>query len=170
MKGKQPSSTDAELKRRLHEGDPAGDGSDLTRDEIRRMRQSVLREAESARAGRPVIAWRPALALASIAVVIALGWVLLRDGEVPPRPTEEVVQAKPAVDPAPTPAVEPVGERFESAAVREKTPIVAMTIEPTPSEEPAAVAAEAERASRQIRFTTSNGTQIIWVLDPEFRS
>lgn len=175
MKGKELDPIDAELRRRLQEGDPAGDGADLARDEVARMRETVLAEAESTRFARPVIAWKPALALATIAVVIGIGWWISRDVATALPRTEEIAAADPVPDPPlpppsePVEAVEPI-EPVEIAHVPEPAAVVAMAVETPPPEEPAAAVLKEERSSRQIRFTTSSGTQIIWVLDPEFKS
>ncbi len=160
MTGKRRTSMDAELRRRLRAGDPARDGSDLTPEETSYMRRSVLREAERGRATGPIVALRSALALASIVVVIAIGWLVFHDDEVTTPRTDEVALIPEAVvPPTPSPPAETHDEVVEQVT----------TLQEAPLDQPPAVAT-AGRPSRQVQFTTSNGTQIIWILDPEFKS
>ncbi len=110
-------SRDDELRDLLRQGDPADDGSELTRAEAAELRQVMLRSARTTTPMR----WLPLAATAAAAVTAA---VLLLPGD------------------GRTPAPEQAPSRISGSQ-------------------------DEEDDTRQIRFATENGTQIIWVLDPD---
>ena len=175
MKHRDPEQDHDELTRLLRDGDPAGDGSELSPAEIARLRRAVI---ESSRESRPAWLAVPALAVATILTLAIAAWLLPRPGGDPGLvgPVESVV------DPGPG-GMEAVTEADmddpEEIVVESTIPdnAVAVALGPPPSVPLAATAPEvtpvSERAlsaeevsSRTVRFTTPNGTRIVWVLNP----
>jgi len=175
MKQRDPEQDHDELTQRLRDGDPAGDRSELSPAEIARLRRAVV---ETSRESRPAWLAVPALAVATILTLAIAAWLL-------PRPGDDrglVGPVDPVVDPGPggTEAVAEAGRDDPDEIVASKTlpdNAVAVALGPPPSVPTAAAQPEVtpvsdqapsaeEVSSRTVRFTTPNGTRIVWVLNP----
>lgn len=119
---KEPSSD--RLRRLLQSGDPAGDDTTPTADELAAMRREILR-AEAGGHGAP---WLPVAIAATL--IIVLGLLLL-----------------------PVALEQGSGTSPDGGA--------------GPGSETALPAAEATGNAHQIQFATENGTQVIWVVNPD---
>jgi hypothetical protein len=156
---------DDRLRQILRHGDPASGDAGLTLDEVRALRRTVLTAIPEPR--RRFI-WLPVAAAAAILLVLA---VTLRPWRETPAPPPRVA-ALPT--PAPTLAPAPAPPPAASAAV---VAIAAPSPEPPKRSRPAhrravreprmdlASLPEApEPVVREIRFSTSGGTRVIWQL------
>jgi len=175
MKQRDPEQDHDELTQLLRDGDPAGDGSELSPAEIARLRRAIV---ETSRESRPAWLAVPALAVATILTLAIAAWVLPRPGGDPGLvgPVDSVVDP----DPGGMEVVTEVDmDAPEETGVAHTLPdnAVAVALGPPPSvplaPAPPEVTPVSERApsaeevtSRTVRFTTPNGTRIVWVLNP----
>lgn len=189
MKSKQ-TDDDGRLRELLRRGDPAGDGEGLDPGAVARMRREILSAAADGGRFRSIGDWRLALGVGVVAVLaIAMIW-LPRDERPISRSTESTSGAndEPRVETAAprraeasgAPPAESTEEPTpETVAVSAPSAAAATVPEPVlaPSRElvlarseteprPAPGSGEEKGQAMTIRFTTSNGTQIIWTLDP----
>jgi hypothetical protein len=176
MRQRDPERSHDELKRLLRDGDPAGDGSEPSPAEIARLRRTVV---ETSRESRPAWLAVPALAAATILALAVAAWMLPRPGGAPgsagpvdpvvdPRPVEtEAVTEAGSDDPAEIVVASTLPD--DAATVAQGPPPPSLPL-PTPPPGATPVSegnASAEAASsRTVRFTTPNGTRIVWVLNP----
>jgi hypothetical protein len=173
MSRKPQEPRDEALRELLRRGDPVGDGREPTPEEVALMRREVL-DATRTRSGAALLHWwRPAAAVAAMVVMALAAWLVLRDADsTTPIPHEtretaaatgpgpETVEAAPA-EPQPT-----HDSMTDDAHETEQVRIAAAGTAP-PGTEVSATTTE-DRSARTIRFTTRNGTRIIWTLDPDF--
>lgn len=181
MKSKQ-TDDDGRLRELLRRGDPAGDGEGLDPGAVARMRREILSAAADGGRFRSIGDWRLALGVGVVAVLaIAMIW-LPRDERPISRSTESTSGAndEPRVETAAPRRAEASAEPTpETVAVSAPSAAAATVPEPVlaPSRElvlarseteprPAPGSGEEKGQAMTIRFTTSNGTQIIWTLDP----
>lgn len=124
------------LRARLRRGDPATDGSEPSADEIRTLRNRVLRTAAASdRPGRPVgVLWSRRPAVAAAVLILALGAALIAG----------------------------LGARLSGP--EERQPAGTTGIGSASREAPGGPTSGATAAARQIHFTTPGGTRIVWVL------
>ena len=145
---------DDDLQQVLRRGDPAGDGRDPQADEIARMRATVLGAATEGRShGFSGWVWATATTAAAAGAIAAA--FFLGAGR-PPEPTRREVVALPEA------AVEILPIAAEPAVPGPGSP------EPVPPPPPTGVPPAEVQLARQIHFTGSSGTKIIWTLDPDF--
>ncbi len=160
---------DERLRRLLREADPTA--SDLTVDEVRDMRRTVLSAVpERRRKLFPVFATAGAVLVAAL-ILIA---VLIPEPEKPSAPPQIATVPPKAIQPLPPPREEP--RLTEEKAEEKKTPARRKrraprppVVQPAPLEpETTAVIAAAEPVTepQQIQFSTPGGTRIIWLLSP----
>ena len=159
---------DLKLRELLRRGDPAQGNPPPGPQELARMRQELLEQAEAREDGTNLVGRRWAAAVASVVILVAVGWQLRNQSVQPPAVTEPPERITPpvAVDAEPVPAAPPAAEvRDESESV---PPVVVASSDAGDSSPPpdGDVSAETLQA-RTVRFTTRGGTQIIWILDPE---
>lgn len=167
MKRREEGRVAEEIRRRLRAGDPAGDGRDLSPEEAAAMRRAVLAAVPEREAPRVGWLWKPVMAAAVLfAVSAVVVWVYWPGPVV----TSMVVEG--------TPEVVEVAERLPEVApaIEESEPQpepvkMAVVVEPAPKRTapPKVVPAAVPKQARNIRFTTANGTQIIWKLDPDYQ-
>jgi hypothetical protein len=170
---------DEALGELLRRGDPVGDGCEPTPEEIAHMRRQVLDAAGTHISGPWLLWWRPAAAVMAVVVVALAAWVVLRDADSSSPATRraratdngaeqsaqiaETIPEEPAGPPEPQPAGDSLTDQApESEQVRiasANTDPNGTSVSTTPTE---------DRSARTIRFTTRNGTRIIWTLDPDF--
>jgi hypothetical protein len=164
-----------ELTRLLRDGDPAGDGSEPSADEFARMRRAV---AVVSREPRPAWLAVPALALATILALAVAAWLLTRS-EGDPRSagpvSPDVARDSGASEAVAEADIDDPDEIFGEGVLPEGTITVAQgppPSDPPPLDPPEAVPAAVKGSpaeavsSRTVRFTTPNGTRIVWVLNP----
>jgi hypothetical protein len=179
MSRKPQDARDEALRELLRRGDPAGDGLEPTPEKIARLRSQVL-DAAGTRVSSPRLPWwRPAAAVTAVVVVVLAAWLVLRDADPPapalrqaqeatggtePQPLfAEALPAEPAGPPEPQPLDDASTSGFHDT---EQVRIASATTDPRGTDAP--LAAAEDRSARTIRFTTRNGTRIIWTLDPDF--
>jgi hypothetical protein len=170
---------DEALGELLRQGDPVGDGCEPTPEEIARMRRQVLDAVGTHISGPWLPWWRPVAAVTAVVVVALATWLVLRDADrthpalrrvqesaagAEPQPQyAEAIPEAPAGPPEPQPAddslTDQVPEREQVRIASASTGPNGTQVSTTPTE---------DRSARTIRFTTRNGTRIIWTLDPDF--
>jgi hypothetical protein len=179
MSRKPQDPRDEALRELLRQGDPVGDGCEPTPEEIARMRRQVLDAAGAHSSGPWLPGWRPVAAVTAVIVVALATWLVLRDADrtapalrraqesaagAEPHPQyAEAISEEPAGPPEPQPAADSLTDQ---APEREQVRIASASTDPNGTDVP--VAAAEDRSARTIRFTTRNGTRIIWTLDPNF--
>jgi hypothetical protein len=173
MKREEESRLAEEIQRRLRAGDPAGDGGDLSPDEWASMRRAVLDTVSDRAAPAATRLWMPVVAAAALIVVAVVVTVRIYAPEVEPAPVTSTEEPPVAVIPEPAPVTESLevsGPPVESVAPDPNAPrgAVAVAEDTEPPKTQPAVPTVEPRQPRTIRFTTANGTQIIWKLDPDF--
>jgi hypothetical protein len=186
MKNERRKAADERLRRLLRRGDPAGDGAVPSPVDVARMRRTIL--AAASEAPRPRV---PALVpVGAAALLVALAFWVLKSGSardarplLHEAPQPATIAATPDRHPStpgpPAGSASPArpGEPV-SAASGPDVPALHASATPAPSDpapgapqsppaQPPALAASLEPGPRSIRFVTSNGTQIIWTLDPQ---
>jgi len=163
---------DERLRRLLREADPAAGEPGLATDEIHAMRRAVLTAIPES---KPRFA--PALVGAAAAVLVAIAVLSLwprPESNVAPAPSKGISKiAVEKVTPPPTPGMNPrtTPVTTVAAGLRARRPVRS-----TPhrarhgrTEEPQRLAQqnETEPRTRQIQFSTTGGTRVIWILTSE---
>jgi len=148
------------LRQILREGDPAVQQDGLTPDEVHALRRTVLNAIPESRRrlGLPLLA-AGAAGMLVLALMIALG-ARHRPPAVPPAP-----QVAAVITPAPAPAVVPTPEPAKRSRPSHRHAVRVPKALPARPEAPMVVAwlPEApEPAVREVRFSTSGGTRVIW--------
>lgn len=149
------------LRQILREGDPAAQDAGLNSDEVHTMRRTVLTAIPESRRR---LGWLPLLAagMLVLALIIALGpWH--RPTTTPPAAPRLAA----VITPAPTPAVVPSREPAKRSRPSHHRVVRAPQTLPIRHEAPMTVASlpeTPESATREIRFSTSGGTRVIWEL------
>ncbi len=184
---------DRRLRALLRRGDPAGEDARLDPDVVVRMRREMLSVAAEGRGFRAIRGQRLALGVGVVAVLAMLAIRLPRHEPAIPRYGEtaarsydqaRVETAAPRraaagevpLAPAPTEQSAPEAAAVSPPASEAATvsrPVLAPPPEPVLARSDTAAGhrpgnAEERGRAMTIRFTTSNGTQIIWTLDPRF--
>ncbi|MEA2602445.1 MAG: hypothetical protein QOF89_3437 [Acidobacteriota bacterium] len=152
---------DDRLSQLLREGDPAAQDAGLNPDEIHTMRRTVLTAIPESRSR---LGWLPLAA--GIAGVIVLALLMARaPWRQPPAAPPAAPQVAAVITPAPAPAVAPAPEPAKRSRPSHRRAVRAPKALPARPEALMTVASLPEKpepATREIRFSTSGGTRVIW--------
>ena len=162
---------DERLRRLLREADPAADDAELSREEVREMRRTVLSAIPETRRRWGLV---PILAGAAAAILaLLLGLTTWLDSGSPTAPSRQPprVAVRPGKSPVPVVPVPPAAPTTRASSERATAQTSATPRRRTPRRRPSAPKASipeptviAEAETHQIQFSTPGGTRIIWVL------
>ena len=156
---------DERLRRLLREADPAADDAELSREEVREMRRTVLSAIPETRRRWGLVPILAGAAAAILALMLGLmTWLGSESPTAPSRQPRRVAVKSPVPAPPAAPTIRTSSERATaqtSVTPRRRTPRRTPSAPKASVPEPMVIA---EAETHQIQFSTPGGTRIIWVL------